>query len=141
MGIEPTYSAWKAAALPLSYTRAGGLLQPRYPVFKSQSFRRQILQCSFLSSEPDEFRVHRARAVKTILQGKYVGLRQEETAFIHKVGVEHEPSCSSIQPGQQRTIALAPGIQDSGIQLLPVQLCCTVRRCLLTCSAAHLWKT
>ena len=22
MGIEPTYSAWKAAALPLSYTRA-----------------------------------------------------------------------------------------------------------------------
>ena len=21
MGIEPTYSAWKAAALPLSYTR------------------------------------------------------------------------------------------------------------------------
>ena len=24
MGIEPTYSAWKAAALPLSYTRATG---------------------------------------------------------------------------------------------------------------------
>jgi hypothetical protein len=23
MGIEPTYSAWKAAALPLSYTRLG----------------------------------------------------------------------------------------------------------------------
>ena len=23
MGIEPTYSAWKAAALPLSYTRIG----------------------------------------------------------------------------------------------------------------------
>jgi hypothetical protein len=22
-GIEPSYSAWKAAALPLSYTRAG----------------------------------------------------------------------------------------------------------------------
>ena len=25
MGIEPTYSAWKAAALPLSYTRISGL--------------------------------------------------------------------------------------------------------------------
>ena len=25
MGIEPTYSAWKAAALPLSYTRAAPL--------------------------------------------------------------------------------------------------------------------
>ena len=24
MGIEPTYSAWKAAALPLSYTRVRG---------------------------------------------------------------------------------------------------------------------
>ena len=23
-GIEPAYSAWKAAALPLSYTRGGG---------------------------------------------------------------------------------------------------------------------
>jgi hypothetical protein len=23
-GIEPSYSAWKAAALPLSYTRSGG---------------------------------------------------------------------------------------------------------------------
>jgi hypothetical protein len=26
-GIEPSYSAWKAAALPLSYTRAGGDMQ------------------------------------------------------------------------------------------------------------------
>ena len=25
-GIEPSYSAWKAAALPLSYTRAGDQL-------------------------------------------------------------------------------------------------------------------
>ena len=23
MGIEPTYAAWKAAVLPLNYTRAG----------------------------------------------------------------------------------------------------------------------
>jgi hypothetical protein len=38
-GIEPSYSAWKAAALPLSYTRAGvdltrragGLNPPRRP--------------------------------------------------------------------------------------------------------------
>jgi hypothetical protein len=37
-GIEPSYSAWKAAALPLSYTRAcdplarpGGRLQPAEP--------------------------------------------------------------------------------------------------------------
>jgi hypothetical protein len=25
MGIEPTYSAWKAAALPLSYTRGSAI--------------------------------------------------------------------------------------------------------------------
>jgi hypothetical protein len=28
-GIEPSYSAWKAAALPLSYTRAGDELSRR----------------------------------------------------------------------------------------------------------------
>jgi hypothetical protein len=28
-GIEPSYSAWKAAALPLSYTRAGDQLSRR----------------------------------------------------------------------------------------------------------------
>ena len=31
MGIEPTYSAWKAAALPLSYTRMASLLPPAGP--------------------------------------------------------------------------------------------------------------
>ena len=47
-GIEPSYSAWKAAALPLSYTRdgvdltrrAGGLnppLRPHSPVKTAQS--------------------------------------------------------------------------------------------------------
>ena len=25
MGIEPTYAAWKAAVLPLNYTRVGGI--------------------------------------------------------------------------------------------------------------------
>jgi hypothetical protein len=27
MGIEPTWPAWKAGALPLSYTRTGGVIQ------------------------------------------------------------------------------------------------------------------
>src|SRR5881392_3345073 len=44
-GIEPSYSAWKAAALPLSYTRAGadltrragGLNPPRGPLFSVQN--------------------------------------------------------------------------------------------------------
>ena len=44
-GIEPSYSAWKAAALPLSYTRAGvdltrragGLNPPLRPLFSLQT--------------------------------------------------------------------------------------------------------
>jgi hypothetical protein len=28
-GIEPSYSAWKAAALPLSYTRMSAPVRPR----------------------------------------------------------------------------------------------------------------
>src|SRR3954452_6893602 len=44
-GIEPSYSAWKAAALPLSYTRAGvdltrragGLNPPLWPLFSLQT--------------------------------------------------------------------------------------------------------
>ena len=28
MGIEPTYAAWKAAVLPLNYTRNGEILSP-----------------------------------------------------------------------------------------------------------------
>ena len=44
-GIEPSYSAWKAAALPLSYTRAGadltrhagGLNPPRAALFSLQN--------------------------------------------------------------------------------------------------------
>ena len=44
-GIEPSYSAWKAAALPLSYTRAGvdltrhagGLNPPLGPLFSLQN--------------------------------------------------------------------------------------------------------
>src|SRR6476619_8504108 len=44
-GIEPSYSAWKAAALPLSYTRAGvdltrragGLNPPLLPLFPHQN--------------------------------------------------------------------------------------------------------
>ena len=31
MGIEPTYSAWKAAALPLSYTRDLPPLLSKFP--------------------------------------------------------------------------------------------------------------
>jgi hypothetical protein len=34
-GIEPSYSAWKAAALPLSYTRAPGR-SPNTPGVRSQ---------------------------------------------------------------------------------------------------------
>ncbi len=29
MGIGPTYAAWKAAVLPLNYTRNGEILPPR----------------------------------------------------------------------------------------------------------------
>ena len=31
-GIEPSYSAWKAAALPLSYTRAPGMTYHAMPM-------------------------------------------------------------------------------------------------------------
>jgi hypothetical protein len=34
MGIEPTYSAWKAAALPLSYTRLMRRLLAHLPTFR-----------------------------------------------------------------------------------------------------------
>ena len=37
MGIEPTYSAWKAAALPLSYTRNA----------TAYSLDRTLLQANF----------------------------------------------------------------------------------------------
>ncbi len=42
MGIEPTYSAWKAAALPLSYTR---IADP----YKRQIRVVQAVRCDFLA--------------------------------------------------------------------------------------------
>ena len=41
-GIEPSYSAWKAAALPLSYTRKPFII-------KYLQFRRQVQACFRLS--------------------------------------------------------------------------------------------
>jgi hypothetical protein len=56
-GIEPSYSAWKAAALPLSYTRAGdelsrhagGLKLMRGPARRQVSFRRRPLRLTPLN--------------------------------------------------------------------------------------------
>ena len=44
-GIEPSYSAWKAAALPLSYTRAGDELSRHAGGLKIMRAlaRRQVL--------------------------------------------------------------------------------------------------
>ena len=39
MGIEPTYSAWKAAALPLSYTRTRLLYAISYPGQREKNSR------------------------------------------------------------------------------------------------------
>jgi hypothetical protein len=33
-GIEPSYSAWEAAALPLSYTRAPPVFEPETPAMQ-----------------------------------------------------------------------------------------------------------
>jgi hypothetical protein len=40
-GIEPSYSAWKAAALPLSYTRAGQDMQRAGSICNSSSPRQE----------------------------------------------------------------------------------------------------
>src|SRR5690606_20128079 len=71
MGIEPTYSAWKAAALPLSYTR-------NMPRIKGRAARCKLSDAPFLQSdaqslaigEPDRVHSHGLRALN--IQGAVI---------------------------------------------------------------------
>jgi hypothetical protein len=55
-GIEPSYSAWKAAALPLSYTRVGAI-HYHAGAAASTSMRR-INPLDKARKRPDSFRPH-----------------------------------------------------------------------------------
>jgi hypothetical protein len=49
-GIEPSYSAWKAAALPLSYTRAGDELS-----WRASGLNRSMQSVQFIVQPADPF--------------------------------------------------------------------------------------
>ena len=54
-GIEPTYSAWKAAALPLCYTRAANMQPPEVVEgagFEPAYLADQIYSLAVLTTHP-----------------------------------------------------------------------------------------
>ncbi len=69
MGIEPTSSAWKAVALPLSYAR---ILQPIYEMFPSQARQFVLVLFPHRRAAFSASCLHRDTVEKSRLPGKHL---------------------------------------------------------------------
>lgn len=79
-GIEPTYTAWKAGALPLCYTRAGYRLARSVRWWREQdsnlcTLSDQIYSLAVLTTHPSLHGTSQLRAVDAVAPERHKGSR------------------------------------------------------------------